>query len=113
MNTFIIVLLIFYLNTNFTNSFYVSNNHPNVTLNNFTFGSCFYGRESTRLDIFEKIAKENSQMFIWAGDSAYVDTQTIMYYWKSTIETNLTLAKEIFKESKNEKCKIIFYYRLF
>lgn len=87
------------------NSYYINNSHPDMTLNNFTFGSCFYGRESTRLDIFEKIIKHNSQMFLWMGDAAYVDLQTYVYYWKSNLEVNFTLAEQIWSESKNEPRK--------
>lgn len=98
--SFTLVILIIY-----TQSYYISpGDHTNITINNFAFGSCFYGKYSTKLDTFKSILKENPQLWVWLGDAAYVDKTTIFDIFKSTINVNLTWAKEIFNESKNNKC---------
>ena len=100
-------LFLFAFFSNFINSLYIGNNNQNIELNNFTFGSCFYGRLSKRLDIFEAIIEYDPQLWLWTGDAAYLDPfeHTLFYYWKSSLIVNFTHAEEIFKESKNEPCK--------
>jgi hypothetical protein len=88
-------------------SFYIeTGDHKEITLSNFTFGSCFYGRESTRLDIFKTISKNKPQLFMWLGDAAYVDEKVTFGFWKSSIDVNFTRAEEIFEESKKNECNI-------
>jgi hypothetical protein len=100
-NTLLFFILIFIKTTS---SFYLKNgHHNNITLNNISFGSCYYGRESERLDMFDIILKNNPQMWMWIGDAAYIDVQTIAFYWMSTNKVNFTLAEEIFDQAKNEK----------
>ena len=43
-------------------------------ISNFTFGSCFSGFLAEKLDIFNQISKEQSQLFLWTGDATYLDT---------------------------------------
>lgn len=86
-------------------SIYIKNEQQNV-LNNITFGSCFYGRESKRFDIFEKILSHNPQVWMWAGDASYVDELIIFNYWRSSIDVDFEKAQRIFEECKNEPCKI-------
>jgi len=40
---------------------------------------------------------------MWTGDAAYVDYETYLYYWKSSIDFNATLARETYTELKKEK----------
>lgn len=88
-------------------------NHINMTLNNFTFGSCFYGRLSTKLDIFDAIQKENPQLWMWLGDAAYVDKIAFINYWNSDLKVNFTLAEEIFDKVKKNECKMKNYLILY
>jgi hypothetical protein len=53
--------------------------------------------------MFDIILKNNPQMWMWIGDAAYIDVQTIAFYWMSTNKVNFTLAEEIFDQAKNEK----------
>lgn len=86
-------------------SYYIeSGEHSEMTLNNFAFGSCFYGRHSTRMDIFKTIHKNKPELWLWLGDAAYVDKVAIWDYWKSTLDVNFTLAEQIFNISKNNEC---------
>jgi hypothetical protein len=77
-----------------------------MSINSFTFGSCFYGRFSTRLDIFKTIDQQNSDLWLWLGDAAYVDKHAIVDYWKSSHIVNFTLAEEIFNTSRNNECNL-------
>jgi hypothetical protein len=88
-----------------SNSFYIPNHHDKE-LNNIAFGSCFYGRESKRLDIFEKILSHKPEMWMWTGDASYVDELIIFDYWKSTIEVDFEKSERIFNECRNEQCTI-------
>ncbi len=40
------------------------------------FGSC-YGIFSHKSDIFETVVKDDPDLFVWLGDVAYVDSQTL------------------------------------
>lgn len=102
MLIFVVFLVLFIL----TNEYYIPSGHSNKTLNNFAFGSCFYGRESERLDMFKIVNEHNPDLWVWLGDLAYVDTHT-WHIWKQTFHINLTLAQEIFDGSKNNLCNYI------
>lgn len=82
--------------------------HSNITLHNISFGSCFYGRESERLDMFKVVLQNDPQLWMWMGDAAYVDEPT-MRFWASSIDVNFTKARSIFKGSKeNERINNFF-----
>jgi hypothetical protein len=95
-----ILLLIFLVESN---TYYISNSQDKV-LNNMTFGSCFYGRESKRFDIFEKILSHKPEMWMWTGDASYVDELIIFNYWKSTIDVDFEKSERIFNVCRNEPC---------
>ncbi len=99
-------IFLFFIFISITYSYYIPfGNHSNITLNNFAFGSCFYGYYSKRLDIFKTINENDPQMWLWLGDAAYVDqAPLIIQYLKSTISVNFTKAEEIFHQSKNNEC---------
>lgn len=96
-------IILFYILQTIKGYFIPPGNHNNVTLHNFSFGSCFYGRESERLDIFKTVLKNSPQMWFWIGDAAYVDVNTVLYYWKSTLEVNFTEVEKIFNIAKSEE----------
>jgi hypothetical protein len=99
------LLTIFYI-VNFSMSYpIISGSHQNTTLNTFAFGSCFYGRLSTRLDIFKTINLHNPELWVWLGDAAYVDKVALWDYYKSHLEVDFKKAEEIFATSKNNECK--------
>ena len=75
----------------------------NFILNNFTFGSCYYGRLSTNLTIFNAIKQHHSNLWLWLGDAAYVDEPNLLYYYKQTHPNNWTRVEEIFNTSKSNK----------
>ena len=78
--------------------------HKNITLTNFAFGSCFRGFLMTdREDIFKTIILNKPELWIWLGDTAYLDDPS-PHYLKTTLELNLTESKRRFDESKNDKC---------
>jgi hypothetical protein len=102
-----LVLLLSIFLIQLINCYYIDpRNTTNLEINSFAFGSCFYGRLSTRLDIFKSIQKEDPKLWMWLGDAAYVDRIAILNYYKSSIDVNFTLAKEIFDKSRNNECKI-------
>ena len=100
MRDFMVLFLIINL-LHTLSSYYIKNDQSNITLNNISFGSCFYGIESTRLDIFEKVLFHNPQLWMWTGDAAYVDERLIFTYYKSTNDVNFTYAKSLFDEARN------------
>ena len=91
-------------------SYYIpTGDHSSITLNNITFGSCFYGRESDRFDIFKVILKKKPQLWLWTGDAAYVDEPTIRF-WKSSIDVNFTKASSIFNAAKENPCNKLIQF---
>ena len=95
---------LFYLLQKCQSYYLPTGDHHNITLYNLTFGSCFYGRESDRFDIFKVILGLKPQLWLWAGDAAYVDEPTIRF-WKSSIDVNFTQARTIFNGAKQNECK--------
>lgn len=91
------LLCLFSLTTSY---YYDDNNTDSLILTNFTFGSCFFGRLSKNLTIFNSIQKHNSQLWIWLGDAAYVDEPNIVHYYKSTFPNNWTRVEYLFNKSK-------------
>ena len=73
------------------------------TLTNFTFGSCFYGRLSKNLTIFNSIQKHHSNLWIWLGDAAYVDEPNLVQYYRSTFPNNWTRVEYLFNKSKSNE----------
>jgi len=101
---------IFLLITNLIiqNCFYIAEKHHTNILNNFTFGSCFYGRLSTRLDMFKTIQEHNPELWVWLGDAAYADikfpiTQKIF---------DFDFSQEVFNTSKQNECIYIIKYSI-
>jgi hypothetical protein len=79
-------------------SYYIpSGDHQNITLTNFSFGSCFKGPNGWRQDMFKTIDQNDPQLWLWAGDAAYVTMQTI---------------DNLLKATKNNECNITFKHRL-
>lgn len=116
-------LFYFYLSlqlSQVTYCYYLKNGYHNSTqLNNISFGSCFFGRESNRLEIFDVVMKHDPQMWLWMGDAAYVDEHITFRYFMSTIDVNFTNAEQTFNAAKNEKSNsskymiyVMFIYRL-
>jgi hypothetical protein len=98
-------LTVFFL-INFSMSYPIkSSSQQNTTLNTFAFGSCFYGRLSTRLDIFKTINLHKPELLVWLGDAAYVDRVALWDYYKSHLDVDFNKAEEIFSISKNNECK--------
>lgn len=70
----IILMALFSLMTGITSYPLMNNINKNITLNKIAFGSCFNTQlKSNFLDIFEIININNLDLFIWIGDSAYLD----------------------------------------
>ncbi len=104
LNTIIFITLIILIYIPLSISYYIPiGNHPNTTLTNFAFGSCFFGRLSTRLDIFNAINQENPELWLWLGDAAYIDEFT-MNMFKQTIDINSEKIIKTFNGSKNNEC---------
>ena len=96
-------LLIFsFLQTTF--NFYIPfGNHNNVTLNNFSFGSCFGGFLSTgKTWIFKTVLKYDPQIWVWGGDAAYLDSFSLNYF-KRSLALNFTHAENMFNKTKNDE----------
>lgn len=91
-------------------SFYIpGGNHTEIILTNFSFGSCFGGflSDSEKQWIFRTIEKQNPQIWIWAGDAAYLDSFSINYF-KRSINLNFTHAEKMFNKTKfNEYYQIL------
>jgi hypothetical protein len=101
----ITLITLFFLINNSMSYPIISGSHKNTTLNTFAFGSCFYGRLSTRLDIFKTILLHKPELWVWLGDAAYVDTVAVWDYYKSHLNVDFKKAEEIFSLSKNNECK--------
>lgn len=105
MRNILPVILIWFYLLNMYQGFYIKPmDYTDITLKNFAFGSCFYGRQSTRLDIFKSIKKTDAQMWFWLGDAAYVDKKLFLKYYKSTIDLNFTDVENIFDKARNNEC---------
>ena len=99
---FILIKLIF--------SYYISPGlHNDTNIFRFSVGSCYRGPHGTRSDIFRTITKYNPQLWLWLGDSAYVDRLTIFHYYRSTQDLNFTRVEEIFNDTKKNECNLIVY----
>ena len=84
-------------------------NHSEITLKNFSFGSCYGGFLSNpdKRWIFKTIEKLNPEMWIWAGDAAYLDSFSINYF-KQSLSLNFTHAEKMFNKTKfNEYYQIL------
>lgn len=81
--------------------YYIEENHHKNIINNFAFGSCFYGRLSTRLDMFKTIEEHNPELWVWLGDAAYADP---IFPLNEKI-FNYEFSQEMFNKSKNNECK--------
>lgn len=105
MKCIIICLLIVIINT-----YYIrSDNYTNKTLMNFAFGSCFNKLPKFKKwnhTIFKTVLANNPDLWLWMGDSAYVDNTTVVKYHKHTLDLNFTLIGEKFNTTKNDECKI-------
>jgi hypothetical protein len=102
---FIVIKVIF--------SYYISPGlHNDINITKFSFGSCYRGPYGWRSDIFHTISNNNPQLWLWLGDSAYVDKLTIFHYYRSTQDLNFTKVEEIFNDTKKNEC-IYFLLRLF
>ena len=94
-------ILILFINFSVNFSYYIEENHHPDIINNFAFGSCFYGRSSTRLDMFKIILKNNPELWVWLGDAAYSD-----YDLKEKGKIfDYEFSQNIFNISKSNKCK--------
>ena len=47
---------------------------------------------------------QNSDLWLWLGDAAYVDSFSLLGLFTSYIPVNFTLAEEIFNKSKSNEC---------
>jgi alkaline phosphatase D len=75
-------------------------NHTNMTLSNFSFGSCFGGFLATKKTwIFKIISKHDPQLWVWGGDAAYLDSFTINYF-KRSLQLNFTHSEIMFNKTK-------------
>lgn len=74
------ILLIIKLLIQYSLTYYIPQGYNNnLTLSNFTFGSCFGGFLATRYDAFKHITKMNPSLFVWTGDVTYVDLPKVSF----------------------------------
>ncbi len=88
--------------------YYIEEKHHNKIKNNFAFGSCFYGRLSTRFDMFKTIQENNPELWVWLGDAAYSD---LKYPLNKKI-FDYEFSQDMFNKSKNNECKNNFNFLL-
>ena len=88
----------------FSRNYYIPfGNHRNVTLDNFSFGSCYGGFLSTKKTwIFKTVIKYNPELWIWGGDAAYLDSFSLNYF-KRSLALNFTHAENMFNLTKNDE----------
>jgi hypothetical protein len=103
-NAFFIIVSFFHLFHKSISYYIPTGAHSNITLHNISFGSCFYGRESERFDMFKVVLQNDPQLWMWMGDAAYVDEPT-MRFWASSIDVNFTEVRSIFSASRENECK--------
>jgi hypothetical protein len=80
--------------------------HSNITLANFSFGSCYRGFLSDRYDIFKIINQNNPNLWVWLGDAAYVHELHINVYKTNLFDENF--AKDIYQLVLNDECKLFY-----
>lgn len=100
----IINIIIFILFENVLNFYIPFGNHSNITLQNFSFGSCYGGflADPNKSWIFKTINKNNPQMWVWGGDAAYLDSFSLNYF-KNSLSLNFSHAVNMFNKTKNDQ----------
>ena len=68
-------------------------------LKNFAFGSC-YGSLGAKTDIFKAIGEYNPDLWIWLGDSAYLDT---LKFPGNFVPSSREIVNKTFNNTKNDK----------
>eukprot|EP00357_Protocruzia_adherens_P023001 CAMPEP_0115046480 /NCGR_PEP_ID=MMETSP0216-20121206/48771_1 /TAXON_ID=223996 /ORGANISM="Protocruzia adherens, Strain Boccale" /LENGTH=402 /DNA_ID=CAMNT_0002429563 /DNA_START=141 /DNA_END=1346 /DNA_ORIENTATION=+ len=70
-----------------------------ITLEKLSFGSCA-GLFNKKANIFEDVAKENAQVWLWLGDVAYVDTFIFPNFW---VNSSPEYVKKTFDHEKSDR----------
>lgn len=100
------IISILFLKIVFVYSYYIEEKHHSGIINNFSFGSCFVGRVSTRFDMFKTILSYKPELWVWLGDAAYADLTTPI----DGKMFNYEFSKQVFENSKNNKCILFILF---
>ena len=91
------------------NAYYIKEGHASSKIiTNFTFGSNYYGRNSHSSNIFEKIQMHNPDLFIWLGNSVYLDQPKFNYFQSSPNSMDFDMIRALYKKVKQDE----FYSKL-
>lgn len=74
----------------------------NKSIKRLAFGSCFNGFLKKRMDIFKTILNSDPDVFVWLGDTTYVDDPGLHFFTGSQFKLNVDQAKERYNSSFNE-----------
>lgn len=83
------------------NSFFIPNG-VNKPIKRLSFGSCFNGFLKKRMDIFRTVLKADPDLFVWLGDTTYVDDPGLHFFTGAQFKLNIEQAKERYNSSFNE-----------
>lgn len=103
----IIVIVVNLSFLQYTFSYYIAHGeHSNLTLNNFSFGSCWRGFLSYRYDLFNMINKNDPQLWLWLGDSAYIHPKG--FFLPPILYTEI--ATKLYKDNLEDPCIYIYKF---
>ena len=97
-------LFILFFIYSITNAYYIQEGHDSSkVINNFTFGSNYYGRYLTDEDIFQNILNHNSDLWIWLGNAVYLDKPHFNYFNNTRESMDWNFIRKLYEKVKNNE----------
>ena len=98
-NFFILLVLLIY-----SQSYYIQEGiDTSKIITNFTFGSNYYGRYLKEENIFQKILTHNPNLWIWLGNSVYLDEPKFNYFTNTRESMDWDFIKKLYENVKNNE----------
>lgn len=94
---------IFILSILSTSCFYIQEGEDPKIISNFTFGSNYYGRYTKNEDIFKIIHSHNPSLWIWLGNSVFLDKPRYDFWTNNLEENDWNFTKLLYQKAKNNK----------
>lgn len=109
-NFFLLFGFLFFFDCEYCYYLDSSVHHKNITLNNFSFGSCFGGylKMDEKLDIFKQVLSRNPDLWLWLGDVAYIEPLSFNVF-ERTNRLDMDHVQKEFNFTKNNLCKYSYY----
>ena len=97
---FLIIIILLVL----SQSYYIQEGlNPTKIITNFTFGSNYYGRYAKEEDIFQTIITHKPDLWIWLGNSVYLNKPKFNYFNNIPESMDWDLIKILYQKVKNNK----------